>query len=83
MESIKLAIPAEAQQGLDSPISGHFGHSSGFVLATISDGKVTEIETIENVPHSSCAGPVELLVKMQDAFRDSDFMLIHMLGYKI
>ena len=27
--------------------------------------------------------PVELLIKMQDAFRDSDFMLIHILGYKI
>ena len=27
--------------------------------------------------------PVELLIKMQKAFSDSDFMLIHMLGYKI
>ncbi|MHA1909239.1 MAG: NifB/NifX family molybdenum-iron cluster-binding protein [Candidatus Thorarchaeota archaeon] len=63
MESMRIAVPAEAHQGLDSPISGHFGHSPGFVLATIADGKVTEIETIENVPHTSCAGPVELLAK--------------------
>ncbi len=62
-ESMRIAVPAEAQLGLDSPISGHFGHSPGFVLATVSDGKVTGIEVIENVPHSSCAGPVELLVK--------------------
>jgi predicted Fe-Mo cluster-binding NifX family protein len=58
MSSVKVAIPVEGNQGLDSPISAHFGHCKAFVVSTIEDGKVTNTETLVNPPHSSCAEPV-------------------------
>lgn len=57
----KIAVPAISEQGLDSPISGHFGHSPMFVVSTIEDGKIVEVETVLNSGHSSCAEPVMAL----------------------
>lgn len=58
MSSVKVAIPVDGIQGLDSPVSAHFGHCQAFVLSTIEDGKVINTETLANPPHSSCAEPV-------------------------
>ena len=57
----KIAVPAISEQGLDSPISAHFGHSPMFVISTVEDGKVVEVETLRNAGHSSCAEPVMAL----------------------
>ena len=63
MSTLKVAVPAETNQGLESPISGHFGHSPGFVIASISDGKVESVEVVTNAGHSSCAEPVQMLAQ--------------------
>ncbi|MFW9801829.1 MAG: NifB/NifX family molybdenum-iron cluster-binding protein [Candidatus Thorarchaeota archaeon] len=57
----KIAVPAISEQGLDSPISAHFGHSPMFVISTVEDGRVVEVETLRNAGHSSCAEPVMAL----------------------
>jgi len=58
MSSVKVAVPVDGTQGLDSIISAHFGHCKAFVVSTIEDGKITDTETLVNPPHSSCAEPV-------------------------
>ena len=63
MSSIKVAVPVDGVQGLDSPLSGHFGHCQAFVVSTIEDGKVVDVKTLENHGHTSCAAPVMLLVE--------------------
>lgn len=62
MSSIKVAVPADSGQGLESPLSGHFGHCQAFIISTIEDGKVVDVKTLENQGHTSCAAPVMLLV---------------------
>ncbi|MHA2377728.1 MAG: NifB/NifX family molybdenum-iron cluster-binding protein [Candidatus Thorarchaeota archaeon] len=59
----RIAVPAEAEHGLDSPISGHFGHSPLFVISTIKDGKIVGVETLRNMTHASCAEPVMKLAE--------------------
>ena len=61
MTTHKIAVPAISKHGLDSPISGHFGKSPMFVVSTIEDGKIVEVETVMNAGHSSCAEPVMAL----------------------
>ncbi|MHA2361531.1 MAG: NifB/NifX family molybdenum-iron cluster-binding protein, partial [Candidatus Thorarchaeota archaeon] len=63
MSTIRIAIPAESELGLDSPLSGHFGHCPAFVVSTIEDGKVIEVENLRNQAHTSCAEPVMLLAE--------------------
>lgn len=58
MSSVKVAIPVDGDQGLDSPISAHFGHCKAFLVSTIEDGQVTKTEILHNPPHSACAEPV-------------------------
>lgn len=59
----KVAVTADVDNGLDSPISGHFGHCRAFIVSTIKDGEIVEVETISNDGHTSCAQPVNLLVE--------------------
>lgn len=61
MSTQKIAVPAIAEQGLDSPISGHFGKSPLFVVSTIRDGEIIGVETIRNHGHTSCGEPVMAL----------------------
>jgi predicted Fe-Mo cluster-binding NifX family protein len=48
--------------GLDSPVSGHFGHCRAFIVSTIEDGEIVKVEAVSNPGHSSCAEPVNRLV---------------------
>ncbi len=61
MSEIKIAVPADAAGGLDSPVSGHFGHCAAFIVSTIRDGEIVDVSVLHNRGHSSCAQPVELL----------------------
>ena len=63
MNTVKVAVPVELDQGLDSPISGHFGHSPGFMIADITEGKVEDVKVVLNASHSSCAEPVQMLAQ--------------------
>jgi predicted Fe-Mo cluster-binding NifX family protein len=58
----KVAVPAETEKGLDSYVSGHFGQAPVFVLSTIKDGKISEIELFSNSVHSGCEGLIQNLV---------------------
>ena len=59
----RIAVPAETENGLESPISGHFGHSPLFVISTVEDGEIVEVETLRNAAHASCAEPVMKLAE--------------------
>jgi predicted Fe-Mo cluster-binding NifX family protein len=58
MGTQKIAVTADMEMGLDSPLSGHFGHCKAFIVSTIENGKIVDIETVPNLGHSSCAEPV-------------------------
>jgi predicted Fe-Mo cluster-binding NifX family protein len=57
----KIAVTADIDNGLDSPISGHFGHCKAFIVSTVEDGEIVKVESIPNPGHSSCAEPVDRL----------------------
>ncbi len=58
MSTMKVAVPVDSDQGLDSPASGHFGHCKAFVVSTIENGEVVDVHTLLNSHHSNCAEPV-------------------------
>jgi predicted Fe-Mo cluster-binding NifX family protein len=60
----KIAVTADMDNGLDSPISGHFGHCKAFIVATIQDGEIVRVETVPNLGHTSCADPVNHLAEL-------------------
>ena len=55
---MRVAVPSDTDQGLESTRSGHFGHSPYFTIATIEDGKVEKVEVFKNVDHDKygCGG---------------------------
>lgn len=63
MTTERIAVTAEIDNGLDSPISGHFGHCRAFIISTVEDGKIVAVETLHNGGHTSCAQPVNLLTE--------------------
>jgi len=60
----KIAVTADIDNGLDSPVSGHFGHCQAFIVSTVRDGEIIEVESVQNGPHGSCAEPVNRLAEM-------------------
>ena len=60
----RIAVTAEIDNGLDSPVSGHFGHCKAFIVSTVKDGEIIEVENVLNGEHSSCAEPVNKLASL-------------------
>ena len=60
----KIAVTADIDNGLDSPVSGHFGHCKAFIVSTVKDGEIIEVESVLNGAHSSCAEPVNRLADL-------------------
>jgi len=60
----KIAVTADMDNGLDSPVSGHFGHCKAFIVSTVEDGKIVSVEAVPNNGHNSCAEPVNRLVSL-------------------
>jgi predicted Fe-Mo cluster-binding NifX family protein len=58
----KVAVTANVDAGLDSPVSGHFGHCKAFIVSTVKDGEIVEVESIPNLGHTSCDEPVRRLI---------------------
>ncbi|MBQ7607470.1 MAG: NifB/NifX family molybdenum-iron cluster-binding protein [Desulfovibrionaceae bacterium] len=52
MSQTILAIPSNLPGGLDAEKSGHFGHCEIYTLATIENGAVLSVQTLEAVPHT-------------------------------
>ena len=64
MSTQKIAVTADMPNGLDSPLSGHFGHCKAFIVSTVENGEIVNVETVPNLGHSSCAEPVMRLVNI-------------------
>ena len=64
-KTIRVAVPSELPGGLDAPRAGHFGRCACFTLADLTDGKVGEVEVLENDPHTEggCVSPVLALAE--------------------
>jgi predicted Fe-Mo cluster-binding NifX family protein len=77
MSTMKVAVPVDLDQGLDSPASGHFGHCAAFVVSTIENGEVVEVHSLPNSHHSSCAEPVVNL-----AHDGVQVLIAHGMGYR-
>lgn len=64
MSTQKIAVTAEMDHGLESPISGHFGHCKAFIVSTVEDGEIVKVEAVPNLGHTSCAEPVNRLASL-------------------
>ena len=62
---VRLAVPSELPGGLDALRSGHFGRCECFTMVDVTDGKVGEVEVLQNAPHSEggCMAPVLVLAE--------------------
>ncbi|MHA1135429.1 MAG: NifB/NifX family molybdenum-iron cluster-binding protein [Candidatus Thorarchaeota archaeon] len=60
----KIAVTADIDNGLDSPVSGHFGHCKAFIVSTVKDGEIIGVESVPNAGHTSCAEPVNRLASI-------------------
>jgi len=58
-----IAVPSNNPGGLDSEMSGHFGHCDVFTVVKIKDGKIDDVSILENLPHEQggCMAPVNFL----------------------
>lgn len=63
---MRVAVPSDNDQGLQSTRSGHFGHSAYFTIATIEDGKITNVEVFKNVDHDTegCGGVIQYALSL-------------------
>ncbi|MCB2225263.1 MAG: dinitrogenase iron-molybdenum cofactor biosynthesis protein [Desulfarculaceae bacterium] len=58
-----IAVPVEGMNGLDAPVSAHFGHSAAFALVPVEGQDIGEPQFITNGGHGpeGCMGPVNKL----------------------
>ena len=59
---MKLAIPSETDQTLESVRSGHFGHSPYFTIVEFDDDmNIANVEAVKNVDHDQygCGGVID------------------------
>jgi len=56
---MKIAITAETDQGLASPVAQHFGHTPYFVLVDLQNGAVSATHTLAN-PYAESHEPGQI-----------------------
>ena len=63
---MRVAVPSDTDQGLESTRSGHFGHSPYFTIATIEDGEIKGVEVFKNVDHdvNGCGGVIQYALSL-------------------
>ncbi|WP_428566040.1 MAG: NifB/NifX family molybdenum-iron cluster-binding protein [Solidesulfovibrio sp. DCME] len=63
METVRIAIPSTQPGGMDCAVGAHFGHCDCYTVVDVADGQITEVATLENVPHvqGGCMAPVNHL----------------------
>ncbi|HWS24782.1 MAG TPA: NifB/NifX family molybdenum-iron cluster-binding protein [Anaerolineales bacterium] len=47
---MRVVVTAENEKGLQSPVSGHFGHAAYFTIIEVNEGKIGEVSVHAN-PH--------------------------------
>ena len=79
MKNGRIAIPSMDGGGLDGRRSGHFGHCDVFTLVDVTDGKITNVTTIQNQEHvqGGCMVPVNLL-----AYHNVDALVVGGIGMR-
>jgi predicted Fe-Mo cluster-binding NifX family protein len=76
---MRIAISAEDNTGLDSPISAHFGRCPYFILVDVEDQEVKTVGAVDNPYYSSHApGQVPAFIHSQGA----DVMLAGGMGHR-
>lgn len=63
-DSMKVAVPSDTADGLNSIRAGHFGHAAYFTVVTIEDGKIVSTEVHKNVDHDTagCGGVINYVL---------------------
>ena len=64
---MKLAIPSETADGLNSIRSGHFGHTPYFTIVEYDDSmNIVGVETVKNVDHDQygCGGVIQYVLTL-------------------
>lgn len=58
-----IAVPSNQPGGLDAPLGAHFGHCEVYTLISVSNGEITNVDVIPNIPHQQggCMAPVRYL----------------------
>ncbi len=61
--AVRVAIPSDSEDGLNSTRSGHFGKCAFYTLVDIADDKIVAVQSLENGGHvvGGCSVPVALL----------------------
>jgi len=66
--SMRVAVSANENKGLDSAIGAHFGRCPFFVLVDVEEGKVQAVQTIDNpYYHQHQPGQVPGFIRTQEA----------------
>ncbi|MDA8216907.1 MAG: NifB/NifX family molybdenum-iron cluster-binding protein [Dehalococcoidales bacterium] len=65
---MRIAISTEDNAGLDSTVSGHFGHCPYFVIVDLEEGQVTNVATTPNPYYSGHQpGQIPAFIHSQNA----------------
>jgi predicted Fe-Mo cluster-binding NifX family protein len=64
-KTTRIAIPSELPGGLDAARAGHFGRCACFTLVDIAGEQVSDVEVLQNAPHTEggCMAPVLVLAE--------------------
>jgi predicted Fe-Mo cluster-binding NifX family protein len=63
---MRIAVPADSKDGLDSPVSPHFGRCPYFVIVDVEGAEVKEVQAVDNPYYGGHApGQVPAFIKSQ------------------
>ncbi len=65
MKDGRIAVPSNAQGGIDGTRAGHFGHCDVFTFIDVENGKIKAVSILQNQGHvqGGCMVPVNLLAE--------------------
>ncbi len=64
---MRVVIPCETDEGLNSTRSGHFGHAPWMCVADFDDeGKLVSVDTVKNADHdvAGCGGVISHVMEL-------------------
>lgn len=65
---MKIAVTAESNDGLDSPVCQHFGHAPFFILVEVNEGSVGHVQGMPNpFAEAHQPGQIPAFIKEQQA----------------
>ena len=65
---MRIAIPAENKNGLESSVSPHFGRCPAFIMIEMEEGEITSVDDVDNPFYGNHQpGQIPAFIKSQDA----------------